>query len=74
MVLSDIDPPKIRPPAVTATPPLGQKLPVSWIPFSARLATSPNGTFHLIDPVFRSYAVSEDHGGLIAGNPSLEFM
>src|SRR5580700_6480387 len=74
MVLSEIDPPKISPPAVTATPPLGQKLPVPVIPFSSRLDTPPNGMWNLIAPVLRSYAVSVDHGGLMAGNPSDEFM
>src|SRR6188508_306118 len=57
-----------RPPPVTSGPPRGQCAPVG--PFhsgiSGRPATVPFGTCHLISPVFRSYAVSCDHGGPIA--------
>src|SRR5690349_23076569 len=44
------------------------------MPFAASSGTSPSGIDHLIVPSFKSYAVSEVHGGLIADRPSLAIM
>src|SRR5690606_25532085 len=68
---SDDVPTKSTPPAVTTGPPRGAWLPVLRMPRSARNDTSPFGTCHMIVPVFRSYAVSCDHGGPIAERPLL---
>ena len=37
--------------------------PASLAPSFAALASSPSGTFHLIVPLFKSYATIADHGG-----------
>src|SRR5258707_94361 len=44
------------------------------MPLAASSGTSPRGMDHLITPSFKSYAVREVHGGLIADNPSLAIM
>src|SRR5579862_9293543 len=59
----------MSPPAVTTGPPFAKNAPVGGscgIP-----KTPPFGTCHLIVPVFRSIAVSCDHGGLIGESPLL---
>ena len=67
-------PVKINPPAVTTGPTFGKCPPVCVKPFAASSGTSPRGIFHVIVPVFRSYAVSVVQGGAIADSPLLVTM
>src|SRR5947208_16260622 len=60
---------KIRPPAVTNGPP-SFSVPVGGMPRAFNFGYSPNGTFHLISPVFRSTAFTVPQGALMAGSPS----
>src|SRR6201996_299883 len=62
-------PVKMRPPAVNTGLTFGNCEPVSVNPLAASSGTIPNGIFQRIVPVFRSYAVSEVHGGVMTGNP-----
>src|SRR5262245_5571563 len=62
---SDEVPTKSRPPAVTTGPPRG-----AWLP-AAIPGNSPSGICHRMVPLFRSYAVNWDHGGLSADSPLL---
>ena len=53
-------------PAVAVTPPKFS-VPVFGKPNFLRASNSPNGTCHIIFPLFKSKAVNEPHGGLITG-------